>query len=42
MYKVSRGCPITPLIDNLEIEDIFKDEAKKEGDGVTDLITTVV
>ena len=26
----------------MEIRDIFKDKAKKEGDGVTDLITAVV
>ena len=31
-----------PLIDNLEISSIFKNKAKKEGDGVTDLITAVV
>jgi len=31
-----------PLINNLEIEDIFKDEDKEEGDSITDLILAVV
>ena len=31
-----------PLIDNLEIRDIFKDKDKEEGDGVIDLILAVV
>jgi len=29
-------------MNNLKIGDIFKDEDKKEGDGVTDLILVVV
>jgi hypothetical protein len=32
----------TPLINDLEIRNIFEDEDKEEGDGVTDLITVVV
>jgi hypothetical protein len=32
----------TPLIDDLEMQDIFKDEDKEEGDGITDLILAVV
>jgi hypothetical protein len=32
----------TPLIDDLEMRDIFKDEDKEEGDGVMDLISAVV
>jgi len=31
-----------PLIDNLEMRDIFKDKDKEEEDGVTDLILVVV
>jgi len=31
-----------PLIDNLEIGDIFKDKGKKEGGSVTDLILAVL
>ena len=31
-----------PLIDDLEIRNIFKDEDKKEGDSVTDFILAVV
>ena len=31
-----------PLIDNLEIYNIFKDEDKEEGDSITDLILVVV
>ena len=31
-----------PLIDNLEIQDIFKDKDKEEGDGIIDLILAVV
>ena len=27
---------------NLEIEGIFKDEAKEEGDGVTDALCTIL
>ena len=33
---------ITPLVNNLEIGDIFKDEDKEEGDSITDLILVVV
>jgi len=29
---------ITPLVNNLEILGIFKDEDKEEGDGVTDAL----
>jgi hypothetical protein len=32
----------TPLIDDLEMRDIFEDEDEEEGDGVTDLISAVV
>ena len=32
----------TPLIDDLEMRDIFEDEDEKEGDGVTDLISAAV
>jgi hypothetical protein len=31
-----------PLIDDLEIRDIFKDEDREEEDSVTDLILVVV
>ena len=31
-----------PLINNLEIKIIFKDEAKEEGVGVTDFINRIV
>ena len=31
-----------PLINNLEIEEIFKDKDKEEGDSITDLILVVV
>jgi len=33
---------ITPLIDNLEIIMIFKDEAKEEGDSITDALSTIL
>ena len=33
---------ITPLIEDLEIEGIFKDEARKEGDGITDALSTIL
>jgi len=33
---------ITPLVDNLEILGIFKDEDKGEGDGVTDALSTIL
>ena len=32
----------TPLINDLEMQDVFKDEDKKRGDGVTDLINGLV
>jgi hypothetical protein len=32
----------TPLIDDLEMGDVFEDEDEEEGDGVTDLISAVV
>ena len=32
----------TPLINDLEMQDIFKDKNKKEGDSVTDLIGEVL
>ena len=32
----------TPQINNLEIEDVFKDEDEKEGVGVTDLINGLI
>ena len=32
----------TPLIDNLEIQDVFKDEDKERGDGITDLINGLI
>jgi len=33
---------ITPLIDDLEILGIFKDEDKKEGDSVIDALSTIL
>ena len=33
---------IIPLVELLEIRDIFKDEAKGEGDGVTDALSTML
>ena len=33
---------IIPLLGNLKIKDIFKDEAKEEGDGVTDALSTML
>jgi len=33
---------ITPLVNNLEILGIFKDEDKEEGDGVTDSLSTIL
>jgi len=33
---------ITPLVDNLEMLGIFKDEDKEEGDGVTDALSTIL
>ena len=32
----------TPLINNLEIRIVFKDKAKEEGVGITDLIYLIV
>ena len=32
----------TPLINDLEIRTIFKDKAKKEGVGITDLINRII
>ena len=33
---------IIPLIENLEIESIFKDEAKEEGDGVINALSIIL
>jgi len=33
---------ITSLVDNLEILEIFKDEDKKEGDSITDALSTML
>jgi len=33
---------IIPLVNNLEIFRIFKDENKKEGDSVTDALSTIL
>jgi len=33
---------ITPLVDDLEILGIFKDEDKEEGDSVTDALSTIL
>ena len=33
---------IIPLINNLEILRVFKDEDKEEGDGVTDSLSTML
>jgi len=33
---------IIPLIDNLEILEIFKDEDRKEGDGITDTLSIIL
>ena len=32
----------TPLINNLEIDNIFKDKVKEEGVGIIDLINRIV
>jgi len=32
----------TPLIDNLEMQDVFKDKDGERGDGVTDFISGLV
>jgi len=31
-----------PLVNNLEILEVFKDEDKEEGDGVTDALSTML
>jgi len=33
---------IIPLVDNLEILEIFKDEDKEEGDSVMDSLSTIL
>jgi hypothetical protein len=33
---------ITPLVDNLEILGIFKDEDKEKGDGVINALSTIL
>jgi len=33
---------ITPLVDNLEMLGIFKDEDKKEGDSVINALSTIL
>ena len=33
---------IIPLIELLEIRDIFKDKARREGDSVTDALSTIL
>ena len=33
---------IIPLIELLEIRDIFKDKARREGDGITDALSTML
>ena len=33
---------ITPLVNNLEIFRIFKDEDKEEGDGITNALSTML
>jgi len=33
---------IIPLINDLEILGIFKDEDRKEGDGITDALSTIL
>jgi len=33
---------ITPLVDDLEMLGIFKDEDKEEGDGITDALSTML
>ena len=32
----------TPLINNLEMEELFKDKDKEKGVGITDLISRIV
>ena len=31
-----------PLLKNLEIKDIFKDEARNEGDGIIDALSIIL
>jgi hypothetical protein len=33
---------IIPLIENLEIGNIFKDKDKEEGDSITDALSTIL
>jgi len=33
---------ITPLVNNLKILEIFKDEDRKEGDGIIDALSTIL
>jgi len=33
---------ITPLVDNLEMLEIFKDKDKEEGDSVTDSLSIIL
>ena len=33
---------ITPLIEGLEIEEIFKNKARREGDGITDALGIIL
>jgi len=33
---------ITPLVDDLEMLEIFKDEDKEEGDSITDALSTIL
>ena len=33
---------IIPLIENLEIINIFKDEARREGDGIIDALSIIL
>jgi len=33
---------ITPLVNDLEILGIFKDEDKEEGDGITDALSIIL
>ena len=33
---------IIPLIELLEIKDIFKDKARREGDSITDALSTML
>jgi len=40
-YQIKSG-NTTPLINNLEMQDVFKNKNKKRRDGVTDLINGLV